>query len=354
MNSLETIKQELINQKNLLQNKGFPVTVTNINPSPSDITKAINNIDINFTMTTATEADVTIGKTFFSQTSELKTGTLDLSELNTFNETISTLISGKNGNLEIKIPSDIAVIKACIFKTSDGSFYKENLTIPENILRIEDQAFSGCNLTGILTIPSTCTYIGSSVFSGTKITEVYIYRGISSSSTYAFSSCTNLKKVVLGGSIGSMGSYIFNGCKALEELYLPSTITQMSSSIFTSCTSIKLIEFQGETPPTLSTGTLKYCPTAKLIVPYLYYGTYYNATNYHANGNPMYGYGNFTINEYLPEFMTGYSLVWYSNLEDLEASTNPTTICPETGKMYAVVTEIVTEEETTDETETTT
>ena len=46
MDSLNLLKQELINQKTLLDQKGFPVTTANTNPSPSEITSAIENINI--------------------------------------------------------------------------------------------------------------------------------------------------------------------------------------------------------------------------------------------------------------------------------------------------------------------
>ena len=74
MSSLEIIKQELIKQKNMLENKGFTVSVSNINPSPTDISNAINNIDVRFSETTATEYDVLKGKTFISKTQDSEIG----------------------------------------------------------------------------------------------------------------------------------------------------------------------------------------------------------------------------------------------------------------------------------------
>ena len=81
MNSIDIIKQELINQKTLLEQKGFTVNVANTNPSPTEITEAINNIEVNLTLANATVDDVALGKTFYAQSGELKTGTVDIERL---------------------------------------------------------------------------------------------------------------------------------------------------------------------------------------------------------------------------------------------------------------------------------
>jgi len=75
MNNLETLKQELLNQKQAIESKGGSVFVANSNPSPAEITSGIKNIPLpDFSMSTATEQDVLQGKTFYSGSSTLKTG----------------------------------------------------------------------------------------------------------------------------------------------------------------------------------------------------------------------------------------------------------------------------------------
>lgn len=95
MQSLEILKQELITQKDLLDSKGFPVNVKNINPSPSEITEAIQNIDIDFTKSDAVESDVVLGKSFFSKDSSLKVGTLVLPDFESATATENTVMAGK-------------------------------------------------------------------------------------------------------------------------------------------------------------------------------------------------------------------------------------------------------------------
>ncbi len=75
MNNSEIIKTELKEQKRIIEEKGGTITVANDYPSPFEITAGIETIKTpDFTITTATEADVAFGKTFYSKSSELKTG----------------------------------------------------------------------------------------------------------------------------------------------------------------------------------------------------------------------------------------------------------------------------------------
>ena len=150
MNSLETLKKELIKQKELLDNKGFAVTVANDNPSPSEITSAIEKINFDFTLTTATESDVLAGKTFYSKTNEIKTGTLDLNIIQKYENIIANLISAET-KIDIYIPETITRIRKYGYYTNLKSsplnllaYSANNLTIPNNIRTIEDYAFADC------------------------------------------------------------------------------------------------------------------------------------------------------------------------------------------------------------------
>ena len=62
----------------MTQQKGYTVNVANQNPSPSEITNAIEKIGFDFSAANATEADFLYGKTFFTQNNELKVGTFSL------------------------------------------------------------------------------------------------------------------------------------------------------------------------------------------------------------------------------------------------------------------------------------
>lgn len=347
MNSLEIIKQELINQKNLLDEKGFVVTTTYTNPSPTEITNAIEKINFNFTSTTATEEDVRAGKTFYSKTNELKTGTFDLSIIDTLNDKLTCFISG-SGSLEIILPEKTTRIRSCAYfneTTTPSLFYKKDLTILPNITEIGDKAFYNCKgLTGLLIVPSTCESLGKECFYGTGIEEAVVYSGISTGSTYIFSLCESLKKVTIEQNITRFPTYAFRSCTALEEIVLPSALKEFRSSDISLSTKIKQIKFRGTTACYVDATCFSGCPTATLLVPYESFDSYYNKTNFLAYGNPMCGFGDFEQGATLPSEAPGYTIIWYQTLDDLKAGTNPITECPTTGTMYASFTEIETEE----------
>lgn len=343
MKSLNILKQELINQKALLEQKGFSVSTQHTNPSPSEITSAIENINLDFSSATATETDVSLGKTFYAQSGELKTGTLDVQELNFLSKFALPMITGE-GSVEIYIPTDskYTLLKHYAYSSADTGnsnlFYKHNLTIPSNIKTIGIRSFQGSNLTGSVTVPSTCTFIWTGAFQETNISEITLSDGLisNSQSGYICAGCPNLVKATLLEPISTLPSYTFSECTALSEVYLPSTLTSLASTCFSKCTNINIVKFTGSSAPTCASATFKQANLASLLVPYQYYNTYYTASNYLVNGNSMYGYGEFTTGQSLPSSISGYSITWYQTLENAKSSTSPITSCPSSGTMYGV------------------
>ena len=308
MSSLDIIKQELINQKNLLEQKGVSVNVTNTNPSPTDITTAISNMP-------------SAG------------GSSEESAL------LLSMITG-NGSQEIYIPEDAECTTIrpyayyCYSMDNDELFYKENLTIPSNITKIGTSAFKGANLTGLVTVPATCTDVAGGIFQYSKLTEINIQCKLTSSCTYFCSNCPNLKKATLGEGVSYIPTNVLSYNVNLEEVYLPSTATTFGGTALYQCSAIKLVKFKGGTPLTISTGVFKYCPNAVFLVPYEYYYEYFTATNYQYHGNTQYGYGEFNTGDALPSTHNNYLITWYATFEDAQNGTNAVTTCPATGTMY--------------------
>ena len=357
MNSIDIIKQELINQKTILDSKGFTVETQGTYPSPAEITTTLNNLELNydFTQATASEADVISGKTFFAGTSELRTGTFDTTIIDALNEKLNCIITGF-GTCEIYIPEDAkySTIREYAYSNynssnNPGLFYKENLVIPSNIREVGTRAFYKAQLTGKVTIPSTCELLESNAFQSSTMTEVDIHGGLLVSSTNVFSECKSLQKAnIEQSSIETLANYLFSYDTALKEVYLPSTLTGIGSTAFYGCTKLNLVKFSRETPISLNTGVFNEARTATILVPYQSFHAYFTATNYQKYSNPMYGWGNFAQGDVLPTADADglYTITWFTSRADLTANINPITTAPSDEMLYALFTAVATEEET--------
>lgn len=332
MSSLDTLKQELINQKQILESKGFMVNTAHQYPSPSEITSAIDNIDSNMAK---------------------------LSNL------AKTLITGE-GNQEIYIPTESTYtkIRDYAFYSAEGSstFYFNNLAIPSNIKSIGNYAFNNClglqgqltlpsslqslgrnafnscaNISGKLTLPETCSEVLQYAFAYcTSITSADVYAPLGTLAIHLFSNCSSLKRVSFHPPCTRIPANTGVNCKALEEVYLGNSIDTISSSTFKDTTSLKFMLIEAETPPTISTSCLTGAnESAYIILPYNSLYSYSMTSNYLTFLSRIIAFGDFQEGDALPATTTNFELTWYSNLEDLANNSNPITICPATGRLFA-------------------
>ena len=339
MNSYNTIINELITQKQVLDEKGFVVNTANTYPSPSEITEAIKNISFDLSGSTATEADVLAGKTFYSQTSELKTGTLNISSSSELNDYLACLISGR-GQTEIIIPENITQIRPYAFAVyttgcDTDVFAYENLTIPSNIKVIYEYAFLRCNLTGTLTIPQTVEEVHNRAFQYTKISTCIIDTALTKKATELFSMCDKLRTIILTDRVTTLYKKNLGSLRNVYEVVLPSALTTIEDGAFYSSTAPTVIRFLGATPPPITTSVLSDVHISILAVPIDYYYTYYNATNYLASGNPMIGFTTLTAGDPLPSTVSGISVLWYKDPVDAIYDLDKVTQCTEDGEYFA-------------------
>ncbi|MFQ6724423.1 MAG: leucine-rich repeat domain-containing protein [Clostridia bacterium] len=346
MNSIDIIKQQLIRQRELLEQSGIVVNVSNRNPTPTEITNAIENMNIDFTATTATEEDVKAGKTFYSQNNEIKTGTCDFSEMDIITHRFNVMVSGC-GEIDIELPSNVDRIRPYAFYTMDNSeniFNKHNFTIPNHILTVGDYAFFKTNLTGVLTIPETCTQVGRQAFSYTFITEANVYNGFNDSTgPYALSYCSNLTTVRFYPPLNYLPIYLFSNCKYLNTIEIHTNLTNFCYSTIYECKKLRIIKFCIDTPITIASNTFSTHVSTNLLVPYQHYDEYFNFSNYQAYGNPMFGFGEFEQGAELPATAEGYTITWHPTLDDAKANTNPVTTASETATYYSRFTSTETE-----------
>ena len=129
----------------------------------------------------------------------------------------------------------------------------------QNILRIEDSAFSGCTSLTDITMSKNLTKIGAYAFKGctalksidlpdtlTKV-ESNAFENCSSMESFVipsgmevipykmFGSCYALKTVTIPDTVVEIEGYAFNGCKNLEGVVIPDSVTIIGHSAFGDC-----------------------------------------------------------------------------------------------------------------------
>ena len=339
MNSYQTIINELIKQKQILDEKGFAVDVANNNPAPSEITTALGKINFDFTVANATEADVFEGKTFFAQNNELKVGTFSGDVITQLELVIRAMISG-DLPCQVNIPEYCSKIRPYAFYNFrptkyTSMFAQDDLIIPNHVLEIGDYAFYNLLVKNKVSIPAGCV-VFYAAFQNSTMTEIEFAGTLDTNASYAFTGCKNVKKITILEPTPKLTSYCFNGNVAAEEIHLAGSLINIANYCFNNDKAVKFVKFYGTVPPTIGDKVFEPFPTAKILVPYTGFISYYYATNYQKYNNPIIGYGEFNQGDYLPSTLDLEPVTWHTSSDDAVERINPVTICPETGTMYAI------------------
>lgn len=225
MNNLETLKQELLSQKELIEKGGGTVIVAGTNPSPAEITEGIKTIaGADLSVATATEEDVKSGKTFFAGSSTLRTGTANMDtesihHIFMFNQNSQT----SQESYYYTCPDHLSVIRASCFELNLNIV---TITLNENITKIGQYAFYGTknfSFTNFADL-SKLTYVGQSSFRG--------------------SGCGGVDFANLPNSLLTIEDYAFeNVLKENQSLKIPTSLTRLGTSAFKQSSRVKLYNF---------------------------------------------------------------------------------------------------------------
>jgi hypothetical protein len=221
------------------------------------------------------------------------------------NTIMITRYTGTNGDVVIPDTTNgypVTRISWGAFSTPNAT----NVSIPDSVTSIEDEAFYGCvNLAGI-TIPGSITNIGVGAFNSCfSLTNISIPASVISIGDYAFIFCTNLTAIAVDAAnpsyssadgvlfnkdqtvlmqfpLGKAGSYAIPGtvtsladesfgindygqypsrysaCTGLTNLIIPGSVTNIGDSAFCHCTGLISVTL-GKGVATIGTNAFSWC-----------------------------------------------------------------------------------------------
>ena len=132
------------------------------------------------------------------------------------------------------------VIKDGVLKKYKGQ--GGDVVIPNEVTRIDNSVFAGCNSITSVFIPETVRRIGVYAFQKcANLTAVTIQKGVTNIGNSAFANCKKLTSIVLPEGLKAIEGGMFFYCVNLIDVTIPSSVSQIDGNAFYKCRSIKRI-----------------------------------------------------------------------------------------------------------------
>ena len=153
---------------------------------------------------------------------------------------------------EVTIPNSVTLIGEEAF--NDCGLL--DVKLPDSLITIDNGAFMNCTgLSNSLIIPDAVTTIGNNAFDYCfRIKDLVIGRSVATIGEKAFSRCSGLASITIPGSVTTIGDRAFEGCQQLDSLTIGSGVTYIGGFILNECSKLKAVTSLAITPPTVADG----------------------------------------------------------------------------------------------------
>jgi hypothetical protein len=140
-------------------------------------------------------------------------------------------------NTSLTIREGTKGIAGYAFNRTGGGLYSRswlaNITIPNSVTFIGENAFGFCNSLTSITIPDSVTFIGRSAFYGCdSLRSVTIGNGVTFIDERAFMNCTSLTSATIPDGVTHIGTEAFYGCTSLTSVTIPESVTHIGYHAF--------------------------------------------------------------------------------------------------------------------------
>lgn len=143
-------------------------------------------------------------------------------------------------NTALSLPTEggIRYVGSFAYELSDRSLAE--YAIKEGTTSINAGLFSNCTAMTNVTIPESVVFIGENAFSG--CTSLPIENGIRYADCYAIETTDKtLTDYTLKDSVRYLGDNLFNGCKSMTTMTIPAGVTQIGYRTFYGCSSMTTV-----------------------------------------------------------------------------------------------------------------
>lgn len=163
------------------------------------------------------------------------------------------------------------VISNSITEINSSSFYGNsnlhNIIIGKNVSQIGESAFAGCNNVIAFNIPNSTTSIGRSAFAScTSLTEIYIPDSVTNIEYAAFSDNNSLQYVYLSKQVTNIPIRLFYNCHNLETVIFSDKIISIGEEAFYNNYNLINITLPNSIN-TIGSGAFAHCTCLNITIP---------------------------------------------------------------------------------------
>ena len=127
---------------------------------------------------------------------------------------------------DITLPESVKSIGEQAFNCC---FYLNTITFSEGVESIGKEAFYSCISLKTITLPKSVTSIEDEAFSCCGFTTITLPENVTSIGGWAFARCEKLASITISKSLKSIGWYAFTGCSSLENIIVDEENTTYDS-----------------------------------------------------------------------------------------------------------------------------
>lgn len=143
-------------------------------------------------------------------------------------------------SIDVKIPNNVVVIGKEAFSGLSGI---RSVEIPDGVTEIGNQAFERCTNLTSMTIPNSVTVIGDCAFEEcTSLTSMTIPNSVTVIGACTFQRCTSLTSMTIPNSVTEIGFFAFEGCTNLTSITISNSVTAIGLGAFKNCTRLSNVK----------------------------------------------------------------------------------------------------------------